>query len=339
MSAAPSGASPLNAPAILPPGRALLGWWRELAPLQPHRLWFAHLALHRVEALVELARPQPLDAFDLAILRALSLPSPAGASPLASLHLERGLLASMLRALAGRGLVRLEGPGLAELTDDGRQALAAGGAVLRHNERRTFHFADGAPPCYLPLLRPGAPLVPPEGWHFDVALLQGCLEQGEAWKRRRHFPREVARVVGVAPGPADWREVIVDRAEQMLLALVETSGGLLGFAVQPETWVLQREAPVLALTEGWAEVLHDVVREPTPEDWRQAWQEWGQQHSVPGLDSAEVELRGHRLVVRAPGPLLAHLRAARAEAIKGEAWLLAGGGRGRAAAAVEVVEP
>jgi hypothetical protein len=337
------------AAAVTPPGgRVVQGWWRELAPWQPQRLWFAHLLLSRVEALVEEVCLHPLDPFQQALLHALALPEPA-----LELHLERPVLGGLLGELSARGLVRLpdpEGPPCpAELTDAGREALRAGGVTTRQRERRVFHFAElaAAPPQYLPLSRPaGTPLAPPNGWQFDLSLLDKSVRQTPDWKARQRFPSAAERVFP-PPGeaPADWREVVLVRPEQLLLALIRVppeSGGpsLLGFAVQADGWVLQREAPVLEMAEPWPEALQELTAEPAPEAWRLAWQAWCQPRSIPPAEVAECRLEpaDHRLLVRAPARLVERLRAARSDALKGEAWLLAGTGRGRAAALIELVE-
>src|SRR5437868_2122774 len=58
------------APALpWPSSRTLLGWWRELAVLQPHRFGFSHLPLHRVEALVRLGTSRRLEPLLAALLR------------------------------------------------------------------------------------------------------------------------------------------------------------------------------------------------------------------------------------------------------------------------------
>src|SRR2546425_184618 len=97
------------APALtLPGGRVVLGWWRDFSGLQPHRLWFAHLLLHRVEVLVEVISPAPLAGLSDSLLALLARqPSPFLIDPLAAeLQLDRGLLTELLRDLAGEGLVR-----------------------------------------------------------------------------------------------------------------------------------------------------------------------------------------------------------------------------------------
>ena len=105
----------------------------------------------------------------------------------------------------------------------------------------------------------------------------------------------------------------------------------------PESWVLEPE-PLLALAEGWEEALPDLAVEPSPQMWRQAWQTWSQPRSLASADVAACRLErvDHRLLVHAPLRLIDRLRAARSDAIKQEAWLLAGEGRTRTAAQIEL---
>jgi hypothetical protein len=350
MTAAPAVTTPQALTLTLPGGRALLGWWRELAPLQPRRFWFAHLLLHHVEALVAVVRPSPLDRLQQTLLRALSLPAGAGAGLLHASGLEPAVLLQELRGLARRGLLRPGAPGAPcswELTDAGRQALTYGGLVLRERERRAFYFS-AQPACYLPLTKPpAAPLPAPEGWRFDVGLLRACVGRPAEWKAQHQFPADVEGVVGAATDrePSDWREVVLDRPEELRLALVQVPPGpggpaLLGFAVQAAGWSLNRATPVLALGEGWEDTLRDLQGEPAAEAWRAAWQAWCQPRGLPPGEVADcqVEAQEHRLLVRAPPRLVERLRAARSDAVKGEAWLLAGVGRCRAAALIELVE-
>src|SRR5262249_19527844 len=119
----------------------------------------------------------------------------------------------------------------------------------------------------------------------------------------------------------------------------EVSGAaVLGFPVRADGWALGRE-PVLKLEDG-AALLAPLGAAPAPEDWRHAWQVWSQQRSLPGseVEACRLEWVEHRLRVRAPARLIDRLRATRSDALKGEAWLLAGTGRVRPAAMIELVE-
>jgi hypothetical protein len=314
----------------LPGGRVVPGWWRDLAPWHPRRLWFARPTVYRVEALVEVAHLRPLDPLHLGLLRALAV----GSGP-AKLHLDRALLGQALRDLAAHGLIgpaagsancAPEGNGNWELTDAGRQALDRGGVVERQRQRRVFPFADvgAAGLQYLPLSRPaGSPAAVPEDWRFDPVVLEDCVARPEGWKARQRFPAEVQ---AVARGRAeeDWRSVMVVGAEPSLLVLAQTSTAvsLVGFPVQPQGWAVQGP-PVLALEEPWPDAVKALTAEPGPEAWREAWNAWCQARGLPAAEGSACRLRaeGHRLSVQAPGRVLERVRAAR-----GEAWLLAGAG-------------
>jgi hypothetical protein len=326
----------------LPGSRTLLGWWRELAAWQPQGLWLGHLLLHRVEALVEVAHRRRLDRLRQAVLRAHSL-----SGPLTALHLEPQVLARLARELAGEGLLAQGAADRPSPTPAGRQALEGGAYVARTRERRAFYFVDNSslhrPPHFVPLEPRGLSSPCAGEWHFDAALLGECVRQTPEWKSRYRFPAEVEAVLGPTPGEPDWRRVIVDRPEQLLLALVRASGGadgptLLGFPVRAEGWVLDHETPVLSLGGGWQEAFPDLAEDAPPEAWRQAWLAWCQPRSLPQAEAeaCRLERSGHRLRVRAPQRLVERLKSLRSDAMKNETWLLAGSGRSRAAAQVSI---
>src|SRR6516164_196200 len=106
------------APLLFPGSRTLSGWWRQLAAWQPHALWIGHLLLHRVEALVRVTQPRRADPFMQLVLPALrldeandaphTLAMPQRLERIQSrLHLERPLLAQVLRRLESEGLIQL----------------------------------------------------------------------------------------------------------------------------------------------------------------------------------------------------------------------------------------
>jgi hypothetical protein len=194
------------------------------------------------------------------------------------------------------------------------------------------------------------PLSPPDGWSFDLAALERCVEQDAAWKTSHRFPLEVVRIVrpslarenGVDPAVAlaeDWRAVPLLRAEQALLVLVETAkdGEVLGFPVRADGWVLGRE---IVLTLPGSAVLAPLLGNIDAEAWKQAWQVWCHQRNLPSgeVEACKLEPVGHRLMVAAPSRLVERLRTARSDALKGEAWLLAGAGPVRATAQVDLGE-
>jgi hypothetical protein len=93
------------------------------------------------------------------------------------------------------------------------------------------------------------------------------------------------------------------------------------------------------LRESWQEIFPELGEEPSEETWRLAWRAWCEQRALPAAEAAacSVERKGERLRLTAPGALVERLRAARSDVLKGETWLLAGEGRIRPAALVELV--
>ena len=210
-------------------------------------------------------------------------------------------------------------------------------------ERRVFTFVEGEdagrPPLFAALHGPAAPLAPGAGWRFDASALETCIRRPDEWKTRHGFPTDVDALLAPptpqSRTPADWRRLILDRPEQILLVFVKEEGPdarRLGFAVRPEDWVLQTQAPALTLGTG-AEELAPDADEPTPEAWREAWREWGRQRGLPDADVCRIESAEDRVRVFAPRTLTERLGGERTDA-----WLLAGTGRTRVAAPLEIVE-
>jgi hypothetical protein len=319
----------------LPGSRLLVGWWRDLGSYEPRRLWFAHLVLHRLEVLVECQAASALDALGNALLAAVqSRPSPFDIRSLGfELHYDPDLFQRLVDNLVSRGMLTLDVAGLVSTI----RTESADAPRLR--QRRILHFTDGSPPYVLPLVGSAcSALMPPAGWAFDVGQLDRFASHPLAWRQDNLFPADIRRFLHPAdlPEPAQTEAVIVDRAEQALLAIIQTSDRLLGFPLSPEGWELQR-TPALSLpiTSDFAQSL---LAPQTTEPWRQAWQGWCQQRSLPGSDveACKLESIDHRLVVRAPARLIDRLRQGRSEALRGEAWLLAGTGRIRHAAVIDL---
>jgi hypothetical protein len=353
------------APAF-PGSRVLAGWWRQLAPSRPGGVWVGHLALHRVEALVELTRPRRPDPVALFVLDALRLEhgrqsqglpgSPAEMTRRldARLHLGPPLVRQVLRQLQTEGLVLEDGLRGWALTPLGEQALERGEYPHSTQERRNFHFVQPrtntpkAAPHYLNLnSHSNAPTPVSEAWEFDPAALRSCVTRAAEWKERYGFPPEVSAVLGPAPRAevAAWQQVIVDRPERLLAVMVRVAGEggpdrLLGFAARPEGWALQADAPAFVVEERWDELFPELSAGPPPAAWREVWLGWCQPRGIPAAEAAAcaLELRNETLLVRAPAKLIDRLRAARSDAIKGEAWLLAGEGPIRRAAVIELSE-
>jgi hypothetical protein len=165
----------------------------------------------------------------------------------------------------------------------------------------------------------------------------------EEWKRRFGFPQEVDAIVteGGPGSPPEWQRVVVDRAERMPVVVVRTADDrLLGFAVRQDGWTLPSETPVFDLGEGWSEAFPYLTEAMSLEEGQQAWQAWCQPRGLAGLgvENCPVRLEGHMLHVTVPPRLLERLRATRSDALKGEAWVLVGTGRLRAAALLEILE-
>jgi hypothetical protein len=361
------------APSLAFPGsRTLAGWWRQLRPQQPLSMWVAHLFLHRVEALVSLARPCCVEPFTLLVLQALGLESAslrrAAAPPAvretqagellgrldAHFHLGRDLLRRVLHALAAEGLVQADADGLWGLTAAGEQARRAGEYPRVSQERRGFHFVEpqaprgqaAGPPHFLNLNGHNAvPWPATESWEFDPAVLRACVDRPPEWKQRYGFPLEVRAVLGTEAPADQWERVIVDRPERLLAVLIETAAAdgvpsLLGLPVRQDGWILSSAEPAFVVRTSWDELFPEVSAGSAAGQWEQAWRTWCQPRGLPAddVESCACEAHGTVVRVRAPSRLIERLRAARSDALKGEAWLLAGEGAIRRAAGVELVE-
>jgi hypothetical protein len=343
----------MTAAPVLPwPGsRTLLGWWRELTARQPRRFGFSHLPLHRVETLVRLANPHRLEPLQTALLRWLA------ASPRAEcgfdpghdgLQIERSVLVRILGELANLGLIERQA-GIWQVTPRGQSALPDCRFTTAAQERRVFYFLDNEsfqrPPHFLALSPLSLPLpAVTESWPFDPAVVEACVRQSPEWKKRHHFPTEVEAIECLDAEAPSWRGVLVDRLEMLPAAWIEAArpgeaSRLEGFVVKLDGWVLEGKTPVFALTEGWQGALPDIAEEPSAEAWRQAWQAWCQPRGLPVADveACRLEPAGPRLRVQAPERLIERLRQARSDALKHEAWLLAGRGRTRVAAQIDLV--
>jgi hypothetical protein len=261
-------------------------------------------------------------------------------------------LGQLVRELTDTGLLHRNGSGLWQMTAAGRHALETGTAAVAGEERRAFVFVDhdslGRSPHFLPLEYPLPPLasVPSAeaaDCSFEVGFLEACIRQTPEWKARYRFPRDVEALLPPHPDQSaatNRRRVILDTVEVRPLVFIRTlaaSGAALtlGFSIRPEGWALE---PVLVLGDDCADTLPDLSAEPAPEMWRQAWQAWTHPRGLPPaeVEACRLERVDHRLLVHAPPRLIERLRAARSDAVKQEAWLLAGEGRTRTAAQIEL---
>jgi hypothetical protein len=338
-----------------PGSRTLAGWWKSFASLQPRALWVGHLLLHGIEALVEQQMSERLEDLVWFVLRALNVDARATLDTVENhLHLGRPLLAQLLRRLEREKLVGSRESGAWSLTALGRQAAETGSCPRSRFARRRFYFVEshqlGRPPTYVNLLdaSTAVPWAAPEDWRFPIECLTDALREPPEWKYQQGFPLEVLQLVQLSESatlPPAWQRVVLDRPERMLVAVVRTraaEGGerLLGYAIQQQGWSLKIAEPAFVIPGTWQKQLPDLEEEPTAKAWRQAWRVWCQPR---GLVSADVEACGvscHECCLRvvAPSRLIDRLRVCRSDALKSEAWVLAGEGRWRAAALIELTE-
>jgi hypothetical protein len=326
-----------------PGSRVLASWQPLLSRLRPDALWIQHLLLHRVEALVAVSHHGALDRLNRLLLEALRFSGEAEKlAPMIGLEVE--LLLPLLGALGRAGLTCKEGQTWV-LTPQGRSILERGGEACTHQERRVFYFSEGRTPSlemrFLPLRNPASePWTGTAAGEFRVQTLAACIDQTPDWKAAHGFPLEVR---GLVEDRSDWRRVVVDRVEQLtILAMLNTAEDrVLAFALQRSNWQWKSESPVLSLNGVWRALLPDLSTGVSMEEWRQAWRAWGQPRGLPllELEASLLEPQGMTLRVAAPRPLVERLRSARSDALKGEAWLLAGDSeRTRAVARIDLRE-
>ena len=142
-----------------------------------------------------------------------------------------------------------------------------------------------------------------------------------------------------------WRRVVLTRPEQFPVALLLTAAGsdgerLLGLGIRQEGWLLQSREPALVLGQVWREVIPELAKDLEADLWTQAWRSWCQPRGLPTgeVDACRFQYHSCRLRVLAPSRLIERLRALRSDVLKNEAWLLAGAGRLRTAARVELAD-
>lgn len=345
-----------------PGSRILLGWWRELADRKPLQMRISRLLLHHIEALVRVRQSRILDRWQRALLGLADTRMPHNGeliSSLTDLQMDSQVLGRLVRELADSGLLQPCGAESWQMTPAGRHALQTGSLSIAVEERRNFAFVDnsalGLPPHFLSLSggrrllemgsAPGTEALRSQEHPFDAGSLSACIGQGPEWKARFRFPIDVEELLSPQPdeSPAfNWRRVLVDSVEQGPFVFIQTAQAsaapqLFGFSVRPEGWTLEAD-PLFTLPDGWKEALPDLAVEPSLRMWRQAWQEWSHPRSLPPAEVAACRLErlDHRLLVHAPLRLIERLRTARSDAVKQESWLLAGDGRTRLAAQIEL---
>jgi hypothetical protein len=334
---------------IYPGGRTLAGWWRQLAPLQPVGLWIGYAFLHRVEAAVVRHVEQPIDPFAHLVLQALALEETGAANHVPGvpssrvqerLHLPVAMVQRVLATLSDDGLLTRPAAERWQLSERGREALVKQTFPVRQQARGVFPFLErvdaagqrvGAPQ-FLPIAEcAGTPWQVDEGHRFDMALLQTCLTQSAEWKRSVAFPLDVEALAEDGSLEA-WQQVVVDRPERVMLALVlvnaQGTREVQGFAAKVDGWTLFDRAPVLRVPAPAAALWPEQANEPPMTVWQDAWRNWCRQRQLP-TNEVEVCALKHiapRLEVQAPPRLVQRLQAAKSDLFKGEAWLLVGDG-------------
>jgi hypothetical protein len=340
-----------------PGSRVLLGWWRELSARQPRQMRVGRLILHRVEALVRVCRFHALDRWQRSLLRLASTRVPINGeliNSLKDLQIDQQILGQLVRELTAYGLLHRNGAGKWQMTPAGQTALETGTRADSQDQRRSFVFLDntllGLPPCFLPF--EGAwphnhATVAPEtaACSFEVARLEACIRQTPEWKTRYHFPSDVESLLLPEAGASamDWRRVVLDSVTPQWFVFLDSAPNdaetsVAGFAAHSEDWKLDAK-PAATLTDAWREEFPDVFQEPSPQQWRQAWRDWTQPRglNMEDIEASRLERVDHRLVIHTPPRLIERLRSLRSDAIKQEAWLLAGEGRIRTAAQIELL--
>jgi hypothetical protein len=347
------------APALaFPASKALAGWWRHLAPYKPSSIWIAHLVLHRVEAPVIAQQPSPVDSLGLFVLKAVAVTPGATASTIAELlDLPAGFVRQVLNNLAADHLVYENPDSSWAATASGAEAIEHGIYTRAEFQRRPFYFVEteqAAPPQYLHLLNHPAMTDwhAHDAWRFDVNVLHNCLAEPVQWKTQRRFPDDVLRVAALVcaetsrpAARADWQSIILDQPRH-LLALLMTVGQhsnaqeLLGFAIQQESLALKHDTPAFQLSAPWQQVFPALAQDPSLDQWRQAWHDWCRPRGLllPEGENCPLERRGFKLRATLSNHLISKLRDIHSEVLHGDTWLLAGSGRTRAAATVQIVE-
>jgi len=344
--------------ASFPGSQVLAGWWRDLGIHHPQSLWVAYVVLHRVEASIRASTVVTLDRIRALLLRFLTLePPPQAGESLDALSLKTSFLVGMLQGLARDGLILREEDGNWRPTLAGTRAAAEGKYEQAQEKRRVFAFLtalDGGKPHFVNLLEAAevAGSIPAFEPGFDPAEYHACFTQTFEWKRRHGFPENVTSTPSFSGGTelsasslSDWRRILVDHASQAVMALVQTVDakgmtGMLGFWIDPRGWVLHSARPAVRWRDGWREVFPGLDDEVPTEVWRKTWNEWCHLRGLPVADVERCRLIApdHRLIVYASRRLIERLKALRSDALKGEAWLLAGEGAVRRAALLEVIE-
>ena len=321
---------------IYPGSRTLAGWWRQLAPLQPTAIAIGYVFLHRIEAAVNVVTEEPIDPLAHLVLQALALEKivcARAADLQARLRLPAPIVQRVLAGMCEDGLLTQPTADSWQATELGKYALERRSFPVRSQQRRVFPFLERldatgqrlGPPQFVPMAECVGVPWPVDGAHrFDIEALQAAIAQPSEWKQACGFPREVESLAS-APTSDSWQHVIVDRPERVMLALMQTSQEVQGFAIKVDGWTLFERSPVLKMSSTpWPE----LTQAPPMQVWQDAWRSWCKQRQLPTNEVEICALSYHppRLEVQAPPRLVQRLQAAKSDLFKGEAWLLVGEG-------------
>jgi hypothetical protein len=334
----------VSPPVPFPGSRVVAGWWRELAPYQPHALSVVHAVLHRVDAPVQLIHSRPLHPLAALLLNSLPIPAAGGIARLAaSLGLTPAFIFRSLADLKDEGFVFCEHDAWVA-APSAQAALDRGQVELVRLERRVFAFLapfEGSAARFVQLItEPGdAVATPAPDIPFDPRALLSCFERSAEWKRTHGFPLDAS----LPTEGAEWRRVIVDLAERVVLAVIRSEavdGDEMAFWVEPAGWRLESRRPAFRLDEPERQDAPVLVSETPSDHWRRAWHDWCHPRNLPAVevDRCSVKVVGHRLIVQSSRRLIDRLRLLRSDALKGEAWILAGDGLARQAALLEIAQ-
>ncbi len=336
---------------IYPGSKTLAGWWRQLAPHRPRALAIGYAFLHRIEAPVNVLAEQPIDPLTHLVLQALTLDAVA-ISP-ARLQERLRLPAPMVqRILAGMRddglLTRADADGW-QATERGNRALSCRSVSVHVRKRRVFPFLERLDPAgqrlgapqFLPIAEcAGVPWSVDELHRFEVAALTSCIEQTPPWKQACAFPLEIEALVADNEIES-WQQVVVDRPERVMLALMLANEEVQGFAVKVDGWTLFDREPVLRFSARANTVFPELIQPPPMLVWQDAWRNWCKQRQLPANEVEICALSYHppRLEVQAPQRLVQRLQAAKSDLFKGEAWLLVSDGYVRTAVQLAMPGP
>lgn len=290
---------------VFPTARTLISWAQQLEPFHPTQFWVGYLYLHRVEALVDVERAEPVDDLSKLLLKAIDanpdkLQERLGMAPF--------LAQSMTASLSKRGWIGGDG----RLTSSGSAALREGQWIKPARERQLLTFVErfAQPPGLIPFSPCSGTAWQPET-HLDAGRIRAALADSKSG------------IALAGDGAPAWQQVLVQRPERWILAIIENAEGrLLGFPATLEGWALDVREPVLDLPAGLSDVFSEMLPRPDLERWRRSWLTWGREKGLPAADLSDCSLRlqGTALEIVAPVGWIERLRPI------GNAWLQVGDG-------------